>query len=369
MIYCQILSCRFPFLLLWWTVHCLCLRSTLILALSTTTSTTTPSTNHKDRPTVLVTGSTDGIGVTTAKNLCAKGYNVLIHGRDTKRIERSAHMVQSFAAAAAASRNNPGDPGTVLSLPAVDISTVHGCEQLVEHVKQICQEHDFQLTVLMNNAGVYSERHVLTTDGLELTFAVNVMAPFVITSLLLPMLLQQRREQPTPSPNQGGSRIVIASSISQCGSIRHWDDVPFLKRPYSAHGAYSESKLFDAMLSMEFASRLLKERRQDDCDSVGGLGTDRITCNCLDPGTVNTKMLYAGWGPCGMDVEAATDETWLCSSNEVNTVTGAYFISATQRRASSAAYDPLEREKLWNILATIAPKAAQMWDHLDHYHY
>jgi NAD(P)-dependent dehydrogenase (short-subunit alcohol dehydrogenase family) len=289
------------------------------------------------RPTALVTGSTDGIGVTTAKNLAAKGYNVLVHGRNEARIARAVDTVQSFC------NNHSNDPGRVVPLPAADISTVHGCEKLVASVKSTLERNDdlAALTVLMNNAGVYEESLSRTSDGLEMTFAVNVLAPFVITSLLLSTLLSQPK-----------SRIVIASSISQGRSIPDWDDVAFCRRGYSAHGAYSDSKLLDAMLSMEIASRLKQ----------AGLGTDRITCNCLDPGTVNTKMLLAGWGRCGIDVEDALDQTYLCSSPEVENVTGEYFVWKSSRTASSDAYNTKERDKLWALLSNFAPDAAKEWN-------
>jgi NAD(P)-dependent dehydrogenase (short-subunit alcohol dehydrogenase family) len=283
------------------------------------------------RPTALVTGSTDGIGVTTAKNLAAKGYNVLIHGRSEKRVLEATKTIQTFS-------KNSG--AKIFPLPAQDISTVKGCESLVQHVLEKCQQENLQLSILMNNAGVYEEKLQTTKDGLEMTFAVNVMAPFIITSHLLPTLLKQK------------SRIVIASSISQCSSIRHWGDLHYSKRPFSAHGAYSESKLFDAMLCMEFAERFTN----------AGIGTDKITCNCLDPGTVNTKMLLAGWGRCGIDVEDALDETWLCTSDEVEDVTGRYFVWKSDRTASRDAYDKKEREKMWQVLSKISPKAANMWN-------
>jgi NAD(P)-dependent dehydrogenase (short-subunit alcohol dehydrogenase family) len=223
----------------------------------------------------------------------------------------------------------------------VDLSTVDGSRRLAAEVERLCEEQpDLQLTVLMNNAGVFSEEHVVTDDGLELTFAVNVVAPFVVTSHLLPILLKQPK-----------SKIVIASSISQCRDVRDWNDLAYAKRRYSAHAAYSESKLLDAMLTMEMAERLQK----------ADLGTDRITCNCLDPGTVNTKMLLAGWGPCGIAVEDALDQTWLCQDPEVERDTGRYYVYKSERRASASAYDASERDKMWDILSEIAPDAAAMW--------
>jgi NAD(P)-dependent dehydrogenase (short-subunit alcohol dehydrogenase family) len=289
------------------------------------------------RPTALVTGSTDGIGLTTAKNLAAKGYNVLIHGRSEARIADAVDAAQSFC------ENHSNNPGRIVPLPAADISTLHGCEKLVDNVKSILEQNDdlAALTVLMNNAGVYQKSFSQTADGLETTFAVNVLAPFVITSMLCDILLLQSK-----------SRIVIASSISQGRSIRDWDDVAYCNRGYSAHGAYSDSKLLDAMLSMEMASRLQQ----------ASLGTDRITCNCLDPGTVNTKMLLEGWGRIGINVDDALDQTYLCSSPEVEYMTGGYFIWKSLRRASSDAYDVSERNKLWSLLSNLAPQASKEWN-------
>jgi NAD(P)-dependent dehydrogenase (short-subunit alcohol dehydrogenase family) len=279
------------------------------------------------QPTVLVTGSTDGIGLTTAKNMAANGFHVIVHGRDSSRITKACQTIRNFV----------GHSNTGIDSVESDLSTIRGCEVLVERVKTLCRDKNLNLTVLMHNAGVFSERCVHTEDGIELTFAVNVLAPFIITSLLLPELLQQNR-----------SRLVIASSISQSSSIRDWDDIQFAKVPYSAHIAYSESKLLDAMLAKEFADRL----------QAAGFGPDCITSNSLDPGTVNTKMLLAGWGPCGIDVEDALDETYLCTSDELEGVTGSYFTWRTERRSN---YPATERKKMWTILSNLAPTAAAMW--------
>ena len=290
--------------------------------------------------TALVTGSTDGIGVTTAKHLASKGYNVILHGRDPNRIKAAMTTVSSFV-----SSHSPEDP-QILSVEA-DISTVQGCKRLVRQVQHLLANHYLHLDVLMNNAGVFEPEHVLTEDHLEMTFAVNVMAPFVITSHLLPQLL---------SSNNGShqSRVVVASSISQCRSIDHWDDLQCTDRPYNTHRAYSESKLFDAMLSAEIGSRL----------ADAGIGTDRITCNSLDPGTVNTKMLLAGWGPCGIDVEDALDQFWLCTSDEVKDVTGAYFNWKNVSKKADA-YSASERQKMWNVLSQIDPESAHVWENLS----
>eukprot|EP00549_Striatella_unipunctata_P002453 CAMPEP_0118689056 /NCGR_PEP_ID=MMETSP0800-20121206/9266_1 /TAXON_ID=210618 ORGANISM="Striatella unipunctata, Strain CCMP2910" /NCGR_SAMPLE_ID=MMETSP0800 /ASSEMBLY_ACC=CAM_ASM_000638 /LENGTH=302 /DNA_ID=CAMNT_0006586389 /DNA_START=128 /DNA_END=1033 /DNA_ORIENTATION=+ len=286
----------------------------------------------------LVTGSTDGIGLTTAKNLAAMGYNVIVHGRDEERIKDACQNVEKFASRF---REESGKIRTasVYSIKS-DISTLDGCKKLFEEADAILTSNQLSLNILVNNAGVFAERKRMTSDDLEETFAVNVLATFAITSLLLERLL-----------SSGSSRIVIASSISQSSHIEDWDDLQFKKRRYTAHRSYAESKLMDAMLAIEFASRL-----QDK-----GCGTETITCNCLDPGTVNTKMLLAGWGACGIDVEAALDETWLSTSEEVNEITGSYFMGRNRAKAAGAAYDKEERKRLWEVLTELAPEASKLW--------
>lgn len=311
------------------------------------------------RPTVLITGSTDGIGLVTAKNMAQRGYNILLHGRDAQRLKSAMQTVQQFVQLTKPPPPllqspiiNPQPTASchVMTLPPTDLSTIQGCRNLAGHVRHICDSiiqtdnknsTTIHLSVLLNNAGVYSEQLSITEDGLEQTFAVNVVAPFVLTSLLLPTMVGQC----------SGCRIVTASSISQSRSIQDWDDLPYYqKRRYSAHMSYAESKLCDAMLSTEFASRLVQRFR-----------TDQITSNCLDPGTVNTKMLLTGWGPIGIPVDDALDETWLCSSDQIRGITGQYFVHRSPQQSNR--YDPQERAKLWSLLSKLAPDAAEMWDY------
>lgn len=288
-------------------------------------------------PAALVTGSTDGIGLTTAKNLAARGCDVIIHGRDLARIQRAKREIEATIEKKSFHRQRP----RVFALSPIDLSTSIASASLASEVDDLCRREELHLTVLLNNAGVFAENLKVTTEGLEYTFAVNVLAPFIITSLLLPRLLQEER-----------SRIVIVSSISQSRSIRDWDDLNYKRRSFSSHAAYSESKLLDAMLAMEFSHRLEKAR----------LAPDKITCNCLDPGTVNTKMLLAGWGPCGIDVNDALDETWLSSSADVDGVTGKYFVGQVERPASAIVYNEWERTIMWDKISPLSPAAAAMWD-------
>ena len=252
------------------------------------------------RRTALVTGSTDGIGLTTAKNLAVRGFNVILHGRDQNRIQTALETVKSFVSH---QKSTVHEPMPDLYSIHADISTLDGCHSFIQQVHHLLDKenptHADSLDILLHNAGVFEPNHVLTKDGLEMTFAVNVMAPFVITSHLLSTLLPKNEVDSNPKPLQ--KRIVVTSSISQCGPMAEsqWKDLHCLERPYSTHRAYSESKYMDALLAAEMAIRL---------EEKGWGGVDRITCNSLDPGTVNTKMLLAGWGPCGIDVENALGE-------------------------------------------------------------
>jgi NAD(P)-dependent dehydrogenase (short-subunit alcohol dehydrogenase family) len=326
--------------------------------------------------TALITGSTDGIGVTTARNILVgnNGVNeVLIHGRDDDRVRAVVISIQKSAENTSYIKNSniATKRNVAVALPASDISTIDGCYELATSVRGHCRDTRSQtpktcsesaaaatatsnLKILMNNAGVYSNGLIRTPDGLELTFAVNVLAPFVVTSMLLSTLLANGSRIDITS-NDIGSRIVIASSLSQSWKLPkdYWEDPQYQKRPYSAHGAYSESKLLDAMLTIEMAYRL---------NEVAGIDSSIVTCNCLDPGTVNTKMLLDGWGSIGMHVDNALDEAWCCTSSELENISGQYFVGRERRQASGCAYDSFHRKKLWQTLCELAPTAAAEWD-------
>jgi NAD(P)-dependent dehydrogenase (short-subunit alcohol dehydrogenase family) len=158
-----------------------------------------------------------------------------------------------------------------------------------------------RLSTLVNNAGVYEQQPRASVDGLEMTWAVNVAAPFLLTSLLLDAVTD---------------RIVTVASISAASSM----DFTNLQqeRGYSAHGAYSLSKLANICFSHALAKRLQK-------------AGSAITSNSLDPGTVNTKMLLAGWGPIGMRVADAGDAFFVATDSSLAEVSGAYFVGARRR--------------------------------------
>ncbi|KAF8061107.1 RDH14 [Scenedesmus sp. PABB004] len=220
------------------------------------------STAGGDRPpTFLITGSTDGIGLHTACKLAASGATVLLHGRSAERVDRAVERVRRAAGGGAAGA------GAVRGYVA-DLSSLGAVRQLAADV---ARDHD-ALHALALNAGVYEPQRRVSQDGYELTWAVNVLAPFLLASLLW------RRVT---------GRIVTTASISAASSL----DLGNLQqeRGYSAHGAYSASKLCNIIFARRLAALL--------CDAGRA-----ATSNALDPGTVNTKMLLAGWGRIGIEM-------------------------------------------------------------------
>jgi NAD(P)-dependent dehydrogenase (short-subunit alcohol dehydrogenase family) len=261
---------------------------------------------------VLVTGSTDGIGRETAIRLAALGAGVLVHGRDRRR----------GAAALAAVREAATGPDPSLFLG--DLSCLEGVAALAAEVLAARP----RLDVLVNNAGVFSPSRRVTADGLELTFAVNVLAPFALTRELLPAL---RAAAP--------ARVVILSSASHWTGTMHWDDLQ-LARAYDPLVAYDQSKLAVTLMTFALARRLQ------------GSG---ITAVCLDPGDVDTSMLRAGWPdlPGIRIAEGAMTSVHLASSADVEGVTGVYYEDGEPTRPLDAALEVDAQEHLWDVLTTL----------------
>jgi retinol dehydrogenase-14 len=263
--------------------------------------------------TALVTGSTDGIGRQTAVELAALGADVLVHGRDARR----------GAAALAAVRAASAGGSAVLYLG--DLSTRAGVLDLGARVR----DRHARLDVLVNNAGVYSPERRATSDGLELTFAVNVLAPFMLSRELLPVL---RATAP--------SRIVNLGSASHWTGEMHWADLQ-LAGDYESIVAYDQSKLAVNLLTFELARRL------------NGSG---VTAVCLDPGDVDTAMLRAGWPdlPGGDVVAGAATSVHLASSPDVAGVSSVYYEGGRKTAPSAASLERGSQARLWRILVGLA---------------
>jgi len=214
----------------------------------------------------LVTGATDGIGQFTCELLAKKGCTVLVHGRNPDKVSRTVADLQQLTGC------------KKLHGFVADLSLMSEVRRLAEEVSAGFPA----LHGLLNNAGTFSGDYTgtrkVTAEGNEYSLAVNVLAPFLLTSLLLESVRAS-----------GAGRILVTSSIS-AGARDALDDLQCEKR-WSEHRAYSLSKLCDAMIAME-----LHVRYGDP---------PRLCFHTMDPGTVDTKMLRAGWGG-GPSVRTAT---------------------------------------------------------------
>ncbi len=253
------------------------------------------------KKTILITGSTDGIGKQTAIELLKLGAKVLIHGKSQEKIEKTIKELSKY--------------GNVRAYRA-DFSSLKEIKEMADKIL----ENEEKLDVLINNAGIFSHQKILSEDGYELTFAINHLAPFYLTLLLIPLL---KKSAP--------SRIVNVSSMAHSSSI----DFENLQgeKGYSGYEAYSLSKLANILFTFELAEKL----RSSD-----------ITVNCLHPGVINTKLLREGWGFGGASLaEGAKTSVYLASSPDVSEITGKYFSNRRVSEPARISYDSNVRKELW----------------------
>jgi NAD(P)-dependent dehydrogenase (short-subunit alcohol dehydrogenase family) len=257
------------------------------------------------RPAFLVTGATDGIGKQTALNLVRHGARVLVHGRSLARAEAT---VAELKAASGLSD---------LEAVAGDFASLAQVRVLAEEIRSRVD----RLEVLVHNAGVYMKSRVLTEDGLETTFQVNHLAPFLLSHLLLDRLAAAT-----------AARVVVVSSVAHQGGYIDFQNLQGEKQ-FDAYSAYTLSKLANLLFAVEMADRLR--------------GT-RITVNALHPGVIGTKLLKAGFNMDGADVaRGARTSTYLATSAEVQGITGGYFMDCKPTACSLYVGDPILRHRFW----------------------
>jgi NAD(P)-dependent dehydrogenase (short-subunit alcohol dehydrogenase family) len=263
-----------------------------------------------DEQTILITGSTDGLGLATAEKLKRSGATVFVHGRSEQKLER------------ALARLGADRRARVRGLLA-DLSSLEEVRRLAR-----CTERDTdRLDVLVNNAGVaVMDGRRTSREGFELTFAVNYLSHFLLTAELMPLL---QRSAP--------ARIVNVASIGQAPV--NLDDPMVEEREYDGFLAYRESKLAQIMFTFELAERLREA------------GTDGVTVNALHPATLmDTQMVRASLGRVMSEVgEGAEALTRLIADPELNGMSGRYFDQLEEAAPHPQAYDEDDRRRLWAL--------------------
>jgi NAD(P)-dependent dehydrogenase (short-subunit alcohol dehydrogenase family) len=291
----------------------------------------TPANEMADRV-ALVTGATRGLGRVVALELARQGATVLLVGRDRDR---------TLAAAEACRAQRGG--GAVDPLVA-DLSSLAEVRRLGEEVRRRYP----RLHVLINNAGAIFARRQVTVDGFERTFALNHLAPFLLTDVLLETL---KASAP--------SRIVNVSSRSHRRGAIDFRDLQGARR-YGLGGrrAYSQSKLANVLFTYELARRL---------DGTG------VAVNAVHPGVVATDFGRNNGGLTGLVTrlakrlfrrfvltpeEGADTILYLASSPEVEGVSGKYWVRRRPVPSSAASYDESTQRRLWDVSARLTGVAA-----------
>lgn len=269
-----------------------------------------------DGKVVLITGGTSGIGKATATALAAMGARVVLTGRNEERGERAVQEIQR-------------ESGSEVSLMLADLAVQADVRRLAEEFQE---RHD-RIDVLVNNAGVVQSERTETTDGIEATLAVNHLAPFLLTNLLLDLLKRS-----------ASSRIITLASEAERWAKMDLDDLQS-RRKYKGMQVYGMTKLANIMFTFELA------------EILRGTG---VTANCVHPGAVNTNfathnrgvmtLLFRAFKPFMRSPEQGADTViYLASSPDVEGMTGKYLSDRKLITASDMAYDEDLRKRLWNI--------------------
>lgn len=260
----------------------------------------------------LVTGATSGIGREIAAGLARMGATVVLSGRDRAKCESAVKEIG-------------GDTSCLVA----DLSSQAAVRQLAS---DFAKEHP-ALHVLVNNAGIFVAERETTIDGIERTLAVNHLAPFLLTNLLLDSL-----------KSSAPARIVTTSSVAHKGTRMNFDDIQ-LERSYGGIRAYSQSKLANILFTRELARRLADTQVTANCFHPGGVRTGLMRGNPL-----RYRATWAAAGPFMLSPEKGADTgVYLASSPEVEGVTGKYFVKRKEEQPSNAALGDEAASRLWKL--------------------
>jgi len=260
---------------------------------------------------ILITGSTDGLGKLVARHLASQHATVLLHGHNHERGEKTLDQIRAIT------------KDKKLRYYNADFASLEEVRKLAQ---EILSDND-RLDILINNAGIGGgpkgkSKRELSKDGYELRFAVNYLAPFLLTYNLLPLL-----------KGSVPSRIINVSSIGQAPI--DFNDV-MMEKNYDSFRAYRQSKLAQIMFTIELAEEL------------NGTG---VIVNSLHPASLmNTKMVYEFFGSTMTTVEEGAEAVeYVATSDETAGVTGQYFDQKNASKANAQAYDAQARRKLMEL--------------------
>lgn len=268
----------------------------------------------------LVTGGSDGLGLETAINLARAGMRVLVVGRNPAKMSRALDVIRDRAGS------------TTVESFQCDLSSQEEVRRLAAQVR----ERTRRIDLLVNNAGGVHRRRTVTVDGIEATFAVNHLAYYLLTRLLLDLVV-----------SSAPARIVNVASNAHFAGTLDFEDLGF-ERGYQIIKAYARSKLCNVLFTRELARRLQ------------GTG---VTANAVHPGTVATAI-WSGAPPWTRPIlaimkrvsmlrpeEGGTRITYVATSRDLEGVTGGFFDKNTRVAPSPLAQDDALARRLWDVSA------------------
>ena len=267
---------------------------------------------------VLITGATNGIGLAAAEALAVRGAHVAIVGRAQSRTKAAEALIRARAA-----------PGATVSTHLADLSSQAAVRKLAADILA----RYGKLDVLVNNAGAMHTTRQVSADGIELTWAVNHLAPFLLTELLL-----DRLKASAPS------RIITTASDAHLGATIPFDDLN-AERSYRGFGRYKETKLANILFTSELARRL---------------EGSNVTAHSFHPGLVASgfnrnngllmDMAMLLVRPISRNVQKGAETlVWLATSPDVVSTNGRYFVDMQPRLPSPQAQDMGSARRLWEI--------------------
>ncbi len=279
---------------------------------------------------VLITGCTQGIGKEAALALAALGADLVLIARDRQKLDELAAEI--------AAQNAPGK----IAVEVADLSSQKDIRALAERLLA----NPAPIDVLINNAGgIFTERRT-TVDGIEWTLAVNHLAYFLLTELLLPRMQEHAHDHPV--------RIINTSSGAHVPGKMNWDDLGY-EHGYGGMRVYMQSKLANLLFTFELARKL---------------DGQRITVNALHPGAVRSGFGQNGSRLMNLGIKlvrpffispqkGARTIIYLASSPEVEGKSGGYYYKCKPAKSSRRARDPLAWSRLWEVSEKLCGLTAQ----------